>query len=137
MNMELEEKKETVCAVVVTYNRKTLLLECLEALRKQTRPVDGIYIIDNASTDETPEVLKESGYIPELPPSELAEPYEIEHQISNLVNGEPIKIFYVRMHENTGGAGGFYEGVKRGYEKGYDWLWLMDCLLYTSDAADE
>ena len=30
------------------------------------------------------------------------------------------------MHENTGGAGGFYEGVKRGYEKGYDWLWLMD-----------
>lgn len=30
------------------------------------------------------------------------------------------------MHENTGGAGGFYEGVKRGYEKRYDWLWLMD-----------
>jgi GT2 family glycosyltransferase len=30
------------------------------------------------------------------------------------------------MHENTGGAGGFYEGVKRGYERGYDWLWLMD-----------
>jgi GT2 family glycosyltransferase len=23
-------------------------------------------------------------------------------------------------------AGGFYEGVKRGYERGYDWLWLMD-----------
>jgi hypothetical protein len=30
------------------------------------------------------------------------------------------------MHENTGGSGGFYEGVKRGYERGYDWLWLMD-----------
>jgi len=30
------------------------------------------------------------------------------------------------MHENTGGAGGFYEGVKRAYERGYDWLWLMD-----------
>jgi len=30
------------------------------------------------------------------------------------------------MHENTGGAGGFHEGVKRAYEKGYDWLWLMD-----------
>jgi GT2 family glycosyltransferase len=30
------------------------------------------------------------------------------------------------MHKNTGGAGGFYEGVKRGYERGYDWLWLMD-----------
>jgi GT2 family glycosyltransferase len=28
-------KKGAVCAVVVTYNRKNLLLECLEALRKQ------------------------------------------------------------------------------------------------------
>ncbi|MCD6105633.1 MAG: glycosyltransferase, partial [Thermosipho sp. (in: Bacteria)] len=46
-----QDKKETVCAVVVTYNRKELLLECLEALRKQTRPLDAIYLIDNASTD--------------------------------------------------------------------------------------
>jgi rhamnopyranosyl-N-acetylglucosaminyl-diphospho-decaprenol beta-1,3/1,4-galactofuranosyltransferase len=124
--MNEENKKETVCAVVVTYNRKNLLLECLEAIRRQTRPVDGIYIIDNASDDGTPELLKEKGYIPELPPFNLPEPYEIEHKISNLVDGNHINIFYVRMHENTGGAGGFYEGVKRGYEKGYDWLWLMD-----------
>ena len=32
--------KETVCAVVVTYNRKELLIECLNALCKQTRPID-------------------------------------------------------------------------------------------------
>jgi GT2 family glycosyltransferase len=125
-NMYKENKKETVCAVVVTYNRKNLLLECLEAIRRQTRPVDGIYIIDNASDDGTPELLKEKGYIPELPPFNISESYEIEHKISNLVDGNPIKVFYVRMHENTGGAGGFYEGVKRGYERGYDWLWLMD-----------
>jgi len=30
---------DSVCAVVVTYNRKNLLIECLEALRKQTRPI--------------------------------------------------------------------------------------------------
>jgi len=23
-------------------------------------------------------------------------------------------------------AGGFHEGVKRAYDEGYDWLWLMD-----------
>ena len=119
-------RDNTVCAVVVTYNRKNLLLECLEAIRKQTRPVDAIYIIDNASADGTPEVLKENGYILELPPFNLSEPYEIEHKIGNLVDGNPINVFYVRMHENTGSAGGFYEGVKRGYERGYDWLWLMD-----------
>ena len=124
--MNEENKKETVCAVVVTYNRKNLLLECLEAIRRQTRPVDGIYIIDNASDDGTPELLKEKGYIPELPPFSISEPYEIEHKISNLVDGNHINVFYVRMHKNTGGAGGFYEGVKRRYERGYDWLWLMD-----------
>lgn len=123
---DTEKNIETVCAVVVTYNRKNLLLECLEALRRQTRPLQGIYIIDNASTDGTPELLLEKGYIKELPPKDLKEPWEKEFEIDNLTNGESIKIHYVRMHENTGGAGGFYEGVKRGYEKGYDWLWLMD-----------
>lgn len=116
----------SVCAVVVTYNRKDLLLECLEALLKQTRPIQGMYIIDNFSTDGTPNVLLEKGYIFELPPDKLTEPWEREFEIKNLTDGSHIKVHYVRMHENTGGAGGFYEGVKRGYEKGYDWLWLMD-----------
>jgi Predicted glycosyltransferases len=117
---------DSVCAVVVTYNRKNLLIECLEALRKQTRPIQGIYLIDNASTDGTPELLLENGYISELPPENLKEPWEKDFIVQNLVDGREIKLYYVRMHENTGGAGGFYEGVKRGYEKGYDWLWLMD-----------
>ncbi len=120
------DQRETVCAVVVTYNRKNLLIECLEALRKQTRPVQGIYLIDNASTDRTPNFLLEKGYIKELPPENLKEHWEKEFKIKNLTDGNSIKLYYVRMHENTGGAGGFHEGVKRTYEKGYDWLWLMD-----------
>ena len=113
--------KETVCAVVVTYNRKDLLVECLESLLQQTRPLDGIYIIDNASNDGTPGYLKEKGFIQELPPKESNEPWERKFILTY-----KLPIYYVRMHENTGGAGGFYEGVKRAYEKGYDWLWLMD-----------
>jgi GT2 family glycosyltransferase len=135
------EKLETVCAVVVTYNRKNLLIECLDALMKQTRPIDAIYLIDNFSNDGTAELLLENGYINELPPENLTEPFEMEMDFDNsqflgaFDNGieyretkikSYIKIYYVRMNENTGGAGGFYEGVKRGYERGYDWLWLMD-----------
>ena len=115
-----------VCAIVVTYNRKKLLIECLKGILKQTRPVDAIYIIDNASTDGTPELLLKEGYIRELPPANISEPWEHEHELENHVNGEAVKLFYVRMHENTGGAGGFHEGLKRAYEKGYDWFWLMD-----------
>jgi GT2 family glycosyltransferase len=33
---------------------------------------------------------------------------------------------YVNLGENTGGAGGFHYGTKRAYEKGFDWVWLMD-----------
>jgi GT2 family glycosyltransferase len=93
---------ETVAAVVVTYNRKQLLTECLNALLTQTRPVDKIILIDNASTDGTTEYLKERGYL--------------DHPLMD----------YVRMAGNTGGAGGFHEGMKRGHDLGYEWLWLMD-----------
>ena len=122
----MNKEKESVCAVVVTYNRKELLIECLEALRKQVRPIQGIYLIDNASTDGTPDLLLEKGYLGKLPPENLTEPWEKEFKIENLTDGKSIKLHYVRMHENTGGAGGFHEGVKRAYEKKYDWLWLMD-----------
>ena len=98
----MENKKEKIAAVVVTYNRKELLKECLDALLAQTHPLDSIILIDNASTDGTPEFLKEKGFL------------------------DNPKIDYVRLSENSGGAGGFYEGMKRGYEKGFDWLWLMD-----------
>jgi GT2 family glycosyltransferase len=30
------------------------------------------------------------------------------------------------MSKNTGGAGGFHEGLSRAYRAGYDWFWLMD-----------
>jgi glycosyltransferase involved in cell wall biosynthesis len=49
-----------VCAVVVTYNRPALLRECLLALQEQTRTVDEILVVDNASTDDTRAMLKTS-----------------------------------------------------------------------------
>jgi len=52
-----------VCAVVVTFNRKNLLLECLESLRKQSISLDSIYVIDNASSDGTGELLLEMGIL--------------------------------------------------------------------------
>jgi GT2 family glycosyltransferase len=39
------------------------------------------------------------------------------------------------MPENTGGAGGFHEGMKRAAAAGFDWLWLMDDDLLTAPEA--
>lgn len=89
---------DRVCAVIVTYNRKELLRECLRAVLSQTRPPDHVLVVDNASTDGTPEMLRE-----EFPQVEV-----------------------LRLPENQGGAGGFHEGMKRAYEAGFEWLWVMD-----------
>jgi GT2 family glycosyltransferase len=89
---------ERVCAVVVTYNRSALLREALTALRAQSRPVDHVLVVDNASTDDTREVL-------------AAEFAEME---------------VLTLPGNEGGAGGFHEGMKHATAAGYTWMWLMD-----------
>lgn len=100
MNQQVPKELQTfkVAAVVVTYNRKDLLRKCLQALLRQTRPPDEIIVIDNASTDGTDQIV----------PKEFSQ------------------VTYVRLPDNIGGAGGFHEGMKIAYEKGYDWIWVMD-----------
>ena len=44
-----------IAAVVVTRDRLTLLQRCVEALRQQTRRLDEILVVDNASSDGTRE----------------------------------------------------------------------------------
>ena len=50
-----------VVAVVVTWNRRELLTECLDALRGQTHPPEVVVVIDNDSTDGTAE-QHDTGY---------------------------------------------------------------------------
>ena len=42
-----------IAAVVVTYNRKEQLLDCLNAIAHQTFKPAKVFIIDNASSDGT------------------------------------------------------------------------------------
>jgi GT2 family glycosyltransferase len=93
---------ESIAAVVVTYNRKHLLVECLAALLNQTRRLDKIYVIDQASTDGTKELLHDEGLL--------------SHSA----------ISYWQAKVNTGGAGGFHDGVERAYRDGHSWIWIMD-----------
>ena len=87
-----------VCAVVVAYNRKDLLRVCLRALENQTRKLDNILVVDNASNDGTQEMITS-----EFPVIEV-----------------------IRLSHNTGGAGGFAAGVRIAFDDGYDMFWLMD-----------
>lgn len=114
-----------ITTVIVTYNRKQLLANCFEAIMRQTFLPDTIFIIDNASTDGTEDLLKSMG---------------LHHGV---VNG--IKIDYIRLPKNSGGAGGFYAGIKRAHEEECDAVWVMDddglpekdCLKYLVGHMDE
>lgn len=90
----------SVVAVVVTYNRKELLVQCLQALEMQTTSCD-VIVVDNHSTDGTQEIVEK-----------LAETKK-----------------WLSLHcmdKNEGGAGGFYAGMKLASERGYNYIWLMD-----------
>ncbi|MDD1477130.1 glycosyltransferase [Arthrobacter sp. H16F315] len=93
---------EKLFAVVVTYNRADLLQNLLESFsRLGTRP-DRIVVVDNASSDHTPDVIARataSGAVP---------------------------IQYERLSANAGGSGGFSRGVELALAAGAEWLWLMD-----------
>jgi GT2 family glycosyltransferase len=104
-----------VTAVVVTYNRKDLLLECLAALARQTRPLERVVLVDNASTDGTVEAVEASGV------------------------ADGLALDLVALRRNGGGSEGFHYGVREALAGGEDpdWLWLMDDDCEPADDALE
>ncbi len=97
---------KSVIAVVVTYNRKELLKEAIEALLNQYYTNCKVLVIDNASTDGTREY------------------------IDSLVDEQ--KVIYKNTGANLGGAGGFNFGMKEAAKLGADFIWLMDddCIVH-------
>lgn len=91
----------TVAVVVVTYNRADLLGRMLDGLAALTRQPDAVFVIDNASTDHTREVL-----------------------VRGHGRGLPLRVTH--SEDNLGGAGGFHLGLRQAYGDGFDRIWLMD-----------
>lgn len=112
---------KTICGIIVTFNRKKLLLETIEAVLNQNRKLDAIVIVDNASTDNTDFLLDEKHIISLESKSDKY--FEDIYYKSIYRN---TSIFYLKKKSNTGGAGGFYSGLKFGYEQGFDMFWIMD-----------
>lgn len=97
-----------ICCIIVTYNRKELLIKCLECIKDQTYKPHTVLIVDNASTDGTLDKVMEEGYYNS--------------------NKDSINFQYLLLPNNQGGAGGFYNGIKTAHESAeqYDGIWVMD-----------
>jgi len=97
----------SIAAIVVTYNRKSLLRECLTSLLKQTHALDEIIVVDNASTDGTDQMLA----------------------------AEIFDVTVLSLPSNLGGTGGFAKGMQFAQAQGHQWMWLMDDDLLPSHDA--
>jgi len=93
-----ESRSPRAVAVIVTWNRRDLLLESLAAVSVQSRSLDAVIVVDNASTDRTPAAVR-SGF----PDVKLA-----------------------TLDVNYGGAGGFAYGMALALSDDADVIWLMD-----------
>jgi rhamnopyranosyl-N-acetylglucosaminyl-diphospho-decaprenol beta-1,3/1,4-galactofuranosyltransferase len=87
-----------VAAVVVTHNRRAVLAGTLRAIQAQTRPLDRVYVVDNASGDGTPHLLRAA----------FAD------------------VTHIRSEENLGYAGGLAQGISAARDDGFDAYWLFD-----------
>jgi GT2 family glycosyltransferase len=91
-----------VIAVILTYNRKELVANCLRASLDQTDPPDQIFLLDNGSTDGTRDFLRERGIL------------------------DDSRIVYFGLKQNIGPAPGFDVLTRLAYDAGCDWIWMMD-----------
>ncbi|MBR3199010.1 MAG: glycosyltransferase [Bacilli bacterium] len=89
--------------VLVTFNRLDKLKIALECYEKQTYKPEILFVIDNASSDGTKEFLdkwskKKGNFKKEI----------------------------IHLKTNTGGSGGFHEGLKKALAFDLDYVWVSD-----------
>lgn len=88
----------SVWAVVVTFERRDLLRECLAAVGAQTAAPDRVLVVDNASSDGTAEVVRQ-----EFPGADL-----------------------LALPDNGGASVGFDEGLRVALQGGATHVWMLD-----------
>jgi len=92
-------KPLSIASVTVTYNGAAVLAQHLRALQNQSHPLDEIVVVDNASTDETRELLA----------SDFPD------------------VTVLNLPENIGVGGGLATGLAyAALEKSYAWVWTFD-----------
>lgn len=84
---------------ICNYNKREYVVACVESILKQKYQDFDLYVVDNASTDDSVEIL-----------SKL-----FGNRISVIVNSQ-----------NVGGSGGFNTGLRKAIDIGYQYVMLVD-----------
>ena len=107
---------EKLAIVIVTYKRQELLRTLFRSILDLTQAPWRIVVVDNEHSDETRGIVE--GFAA-----------AVKRQWGDTVSdqeGNERRVVYAPQSDNLGGAGGFSAGVKRAYELGAAWFWVMD-----------
>ncbi len=89
----------SIASVTVVYNGGSVLRKHLDGLKSQSRQLDEMIVVDNASSDDTLEIL---------------------------ANEYP-EVTVLKLSNNSGVGGALAAGLAHAaFEKQYDWVWLFD-----------
>lgn len=109
---------KTTGVVICNYNKSNDVVNCIQSvIESKTNDYD-IYVVDNASTDDSVSRIKEN----------------FGDKVNLIVNSE-----------NLGGSGGFNAGIRKVVSEGYKYVWCLDndvlvdenALLYLVEFLDE
>ena len=107
---------DKLAIVVVTYKRQELLENLFHSFECLNECPWRIVVVDNEQSDQTRELV-----------------VRLETDLTNRwgkaekdAEGNEFHVVYAPQDENLGGAGGFSAGVKKAYELGAQWFWVMD-----------
>lgn len=107
---------EKVAMVVVTFKRQQLLEVLFASIAKLTQAPWRIVIVDNENSSETADMVE-------------AFSADITRQWGKTIpdaSGNDMRVVYHPMDHNAGGSGGFSAGIRKAYDLGAQWFWVMD-----------
>ena len=107
---------DKLALIVTTYKRQQLLETLFDSILALEQAPWRIVIVDNEQSDQTADMV-------------AAFAGKVTGQWGTTVadqSGNEERVVYAPQTENLGGAGGFSAGVKRAYELGAQWFWVMD-----------
>lgn len=88
-----------VGAVICNYNKKDDVLNCIESVLESKYTDYDLYVVDNASADDSVEAIRE----------------KYGDKVTLIVN-----------EENLGGSGGFNTGLRAALKEGYEYVYCLD-----------
>lgn len=102
-------KVKDLVVVIPTYKRESIF-KTIQSIIEQSFQPQAIIIVDN------------------YPNSQLSE---------RLIKIKDLEILYFKQKENLGGAGGYYEGIKKAMEAGFNYVYTLDDDIICDNKAIE